>query len=114
MGTLSEATLQASVPGEKKTYKGQFDIFSLCGSFVPSENNGQQTGGLTLVLFAPDGQIFGGCVAGVLIAKSPVQVTVCSYVTDGREEPAKSSDDSEASPTSSNASFGGMTGANRP
>lgn len=41
-----------------------------------SDIGGQKsrTGGLSTTLAGPDGRVFGGCVAGLLIAASPVQV----------------------------------------
>lgn len=33
-----------------------------------------RTGGLSTTLAGPDGRVFGGCVAGLLVASSPVQV----------------------------------------
>lgn len=41
-----------------------------------SDVGGQKsrTGGLSTTLAGPDGRVFGGCVAGLLIAASPVQV----------------------------------------
>lgn len=42
------------------------------------ETGGQhsRTGGLSVTLAGPDGRIFGGSVAGVLTAASPVQVSL--------------------------------------
>lgn len=37
-----------------------------------------RTGGLSTTLAGPDGRVFGGCVAGLLIAASPVQVDCLS------------------------------------
>lgn len=56
--------------------QGRFEILSLSGSFLLVENNGHRsrTGGLSVTLSAPDGHVLGGCVAGLLIAASPVQV----------------------------------------
>ncbi|PWZ40438.1 AT-hook motif nuclear-localized protein 10 [Zea mays] len=55
---------------------GRFEILSLSGSFLLSENGGQRsrTGGLSVSLAGPDGRVLGGCVAGLLTAASPVQV----------------------------------------
>lgn len=56
--------------------QGRFDILALSGSFVQSELYGQRTrtGGLSITLSGPDGRVFGGVVAGLLTAASPVQV----------------------------------------
>lgn len=56
--------------------QGRFEILSLSGSILLSENGGQRsrTGGLSVSLAGPDGRVLGGGVAGLLIAASPVQV----------------------------------------
>ncbi|KAL0368751.1 UNVERIFIED_CONTAM: AT-hook motif nuclear-localized protein 10 [Sesamum calycinum] len=75
-GAVSNVTLrQAATSGGTATYEGRFDILSLSGSFMLSEVGGQKsrTGGLSTTLAGPDGRVFGGCVAGLLVAASPVQ-----------------------------------------
>lgn len=63
--------------------QGRFEILSLTGSFLLTENGGQRsrTGGLSVMLSGPDGRVLGGCVAGLLTAASPVQVyyLLCQY-----------------------------------
>ena len=56
--------------------QGRFEILSLSGSFLLSENGGHRsrTGGLSVSLAGPDGRVLGGSVAGLLTAASPVQV----------------------------------------
>jgi len=56
--------------------QGRFEILSLSGSFLVSENGGHRsrTGGLSVSLAGPDGRVLGGSVAGLLTAASPVQV----------------------------------------
>lgn len=58
--------------------QGRFEILSLSGSFLLSENGGQRsrTGGLSVSLSGPDGRVLGGSVAGLLTALSPVQVNL--------------------------------------
>ncbi|PIN04244.1 hypothetical protein CDL12_23221 [Handroanthus impetiginosus] len=88
-GAISNVTLrQASTSGGTATYEGRFDILSLSGSFMLSDVGGQKsrTGGLSITLSGPDGRVFGGCVAGLLTAASPVQVIVGSFIADGRKE----------------------------
>lgn len=60
--------------------QGRFEILSLSGSFLLSENGNQRsrTGGLSVSLSGPDGRVLGGGVAGLLTAASPVQVHVLS------------------------------------
>lgn len=63
-------------------WQGRFEIISLSGSFMFSENNGnRRSGGLSVSLAGPDGQVFGGGVAGMLMAATPVQVSLrlCTY-----------------------------------
>ncbi|KAM3379694.1 hypothetical protein P3S68_012108 [Capsicum galapagoense] len=72
-GSLCEATLWNSAIGTM-THEGQFDIISLTGSFMRSENG--ITGGLNLSMTRPDGSFFGGVVEGKLRATTPVQVLV--------------------------------------
>ncbi|KAL0915953.1 hypothetical protein M5K25_013424 [Dendrobium thyrsiflorum] len=88
-GAISNVTLrQAATSGGTVTYEGRFEILSLSGSFLLSENDGQRsrTGGLSISLAGPDGRVLGGGVAGLLTAASPVQVVVGSFVADGKKE----------------------------
>ena len=57
--------------------QGYFEILCLSGLYQPPETNGMSslTGGLSVSLAGLDGRVFGGGVAGPLIAASPVQVT---------------------------------------
>lgn len=63
--------------------QGRFEILSLSGSFLLSENGGQRsrTGGLSVSLSGPDGRVLGGGVAGLLTAASPVQVCILDICT---------------------------------
>ncbi|KAL8108904.1 hypothetical protein AgCh_025123 [Apium graveolens] len=75
-GTLSNVTLQQpQTTGGTVVYQGCFEILSLSGSFLQSESGGQRSisGGLSVLLAVPNGGIFGGGVAGPLIADSDVQ-----------------------------------------
>ncbi|KAK1376310.1 hypothetical protein POM88_032503 [Heracleum sosnowskyi] len=82
IGKLSEITLNnfqlssdASV-----TYKGQFTILSLQGSFIPSSLEGSDhTGTLSITFAAGDEKVAGGEVAGPLNAATSVLVTVGSF-----------------------------------
>ncbi|XP_020589666.1 AT-hook motif nuclear-localized protein 10-like [Phalaenopsis equestris] len=89
-GAISNVTLrQAATSGGTVTYEGRFEILSLSGSFLLSENGGQRsrTGGLSVSLAGPDGRVIGGGVAGLLTAASPVQVVVGSFIADGKKAP---------------------------
>nr|GEX85703.1 AT-hook motif nuclear-localized protein 5-like [Tanacetum cinerariifolium] len=82
-GTVSAVTLaQFSSSGGTLTYEGRFEILCLSGSYLLSENGGPQnrTGGLSISACSGDGKVFGGAIGGRLVASSPVQVMVCSFV----------------------------------
>ncbi|XP_018476658.2 AT-hook motif nuclear-localized protein 10 [Raphanus sativus] len=88
-GSISNVTLRRfATSGGTVTYEGRFEILSLSGSFLLVENNGHRsrTGGLSVTLSAPDGHVLGGCVAGLLIAASPVQIVVGSFIPEGQKE----------------------------
>ncbi|KAM0823826.1 hypothetical protein ACQ4PT_070610 [Festuca glaucescens] len=61
---------------------GRFELLSLSGSFKPTDNGGtrDRSGGMSVSLAAADGRVIGGGVAGLLVAASPVQVVVGSFV----------------------------------
>ncbi|KAL6858986.1 hypothetical protein ACP4OV_017988 [Aristida adscensionis] len=89
-GAISNVTLhQTATSGGTVTYEGRFEILSLSGSFLLTENGGQRsrTGGLSVSLAGPDGRLLGGGVAGLLIAASPIQIVVGSFNADGKKEP---------------------------
>ncbi|KAM7523935.1 hypothetical protein LguiA_013837 [Lonicera macranthoides] len=91
-GAISNVTLhQAATSGGTVTYEGRFEILSLSGSFMPMEFGGQRsrTGGLSVSLSGPDGQVLGGVVAGLLIAASPVQVIVGSFTTGQKQSKSR-------------------------
>lgn len=57
--------------------QGRFEIISLSGSVLISENNNgrsSRTGSLSVSLAGSDGRVLGGGVTGSLTAASPVQV----------------------------------------
>ncbi|KAJ1416049.1 PPC domain [Sesbania bispinosa] len=67
---------------------GRFEILSLSGSFMPSESGGtrSRSGGMSVSLASPDGRVVGGGVAGLLVAASPVQVVVGSFLAGDQHE----------------------------
>ncbi|OIW11093.1 hypothetical protein TanjilG_22900 [Lupinus angustifolius] len=81
-GTISSVTMHqpASTAGSV-TYEGKFQILCLSGSYLVAEDGGprNRTGGMSASLSSPDGHIIGGGIAS-LIAASPVQVVVCSFI----------------------------------
>ncbi|KAA8520826.1 hypothetical protein F0562_011499 [Nyssa sinensis] len=85
-GAVSAVTLrQPTSSGSTVTYEGRFEILCLSGSYLLAESGGphNRTGGLSVSLCSPDGHVIGGGVGGMLIAASPVQVVVCSFVYGG-------------------------------
>ena len=56
--------------------QGHFEIISLNGSYLQSDEGGSGNcdGGLSIVVSTPCGSLFGGSVGGPLIAADPVQV----------------------------------------
>lgn len=88
-GVISSVTLrQPDSSGGTLTYEGRFEILSLAGSFIPSENGGirNRSGGMSVSLSSPDGRVVGGSVAGLLVAASPVQIIVGSFLTGLQDE----------------------------
>ncbi|PIN06799.1 hypothetical protein CDL12_20641 [Handroanthus impetiginosus] len=85
-GSVSNVTLrQPGSSGGLLTYEGRFEILTLTGSYTISDNGGMKSraGGLSVSLASPDGRIIGGCVAGLLMAASPIQIVVGSFIPNG-------------------------------
>ncbi|KAH6809616.1 AT hook motif DNA-binding family protein [Perilla frutescens var. frutescens] len=83
-GAISNVTLrQSNSSGGTLTYEGRFEILSLTGSFMPSDDGltKSRSGGMSVSLVGPDGRIFGGGLAGMLVAAGPVQVVIGSFIT---------------------------------
>ncbi|XP_061371041.1 AT-hook motif nuclear-localized protein 1-like [Gastrolobium bilobum] len=88
-GVISNVTLrQPDSSGGTLTYEGRFEILSLSGSFMPTDNQGtrSRTGGMSVSLASPDGRVVGGGVAGLLVAASPVQVVVGSFLPSSQQD----------------------------
>ena len=89
-GVISNVTLrQPDSSGGTLTYEGRFELLSLSGSFMPTENSGarSRSGGMSVSLASPDGRVVGGGVAGLLVAASPVQIVVGSFLPSYPMEP---------------------------
>ncbi|CAI0469534.1 unnamed protein product [Linum tenue] len=96
-GTVSNVTIrQPGSSGGILTYEasslanlndlsnGRFEILSLTGSFTVSENGGKtRTGGLSVSLASSDGRVIGGGVAGLLLAATPIQMVVGTFMPNG-------------------------------
>ncbi|KAL9672855.1 hypothetical protein QQ045_029108 [Rhodiola kirilowii] len=63
-------------PGE-----GLFEILTLNGTFtcVGTKGSYHRRGMLTVSLSKPNGEVFGGCVSGPIIAAGPIQLILCSF-----------------------------------
>eukprot|EP00250_Pteridium_aquilinum_P025682 c3133_g1_i1 orf=554-1603(-) len=91
-GAISNVRLQQpATSGGTITYEGHFEILSLSGSFFPTKNFcvSSRTGGLSVSLAGPDGQVVGGGVAGLLMAASPVQMVVGSFLSSVKKSQVK-------------------------
>ncbi|CAH2057787.1 unnamed protein product [Thlaspi arvense] len=82
-GAVSNATLlqPSSSPGAI-TYEGRFEIIALSTSYLVATDGSfrNRTGNLSVSLASPDGRVIGGAIGGPLIAASPVQVIVGSFI----------------------------------
>ncbi|XP_022152758.1 AT-hook motif nuclear-localized protein 1-like, partial [Momordica charantia] len=88
-GIISSVTLrQPDSSGGTLTYEGRFEILSLSGSFMPNDRAGtkSRSGGMSVSLASPDGRIVGGGVAGLLVAATPIQVVVGSFLSGNQHE----------------------------
>lgn len=115
-GAISNVVLrQPAASGGAVTYEGRFDIVSLSGSFLLIDDNGarSRTGGLSVSLAGPDGRVFGGGVSGMLMAATPVQVIVGSFLLDNKKNQGKS-ENPESSFGSLHSSAPGHLGARHP
>ncbi|KAG8374804.1 hypothetical protein BUALT_Bualt10G0033700 [Buddleja alternifolia] len=91
-GVISSVTLrQPDTSGGTLTYEGRFEILSLTGLFMPSEMGGMRnrTGGMSVSLASPDGRVLGGGVAGFLVAASPVQIVIGSFLATSNQHEQK-------------------------
>ncbi|ONK80250.1 uncharacterized protein A4U43_C01F15550 [Asparagus officinalis] len=91
-GAICNVTLrQPATSGGTVTYEGRFEIISLSGSFLLTETGGtrSRTGGLSVALAGSDGRVLGGVVAGMLLAATPVQVVMGSFIAEGKKPKAE-------------------------
>lgn len=85
-GAVSNVTLrQPGSSGGILTYEGRFEILSLTGSYTVSDAGGMKskTGCMSVSLAGPDGRVIGGGLAGILVAASPIQMVVGSFMPNG-------------------------------
>ncbi|KAL0905446.1 hypothetical protein M5K25_023866 [Dendrobium thyrsiflorum] len=109
-GAISNVTLrQPGSSGGTFTYEGRFEILSLSGSFTITDSDGvrSRTGGISVSLAGPDGRVVGGGVAGLLLAASPIQVVVGSFLPNAfKEHKRRLNQDSSAFPATLPSSCG--------
>ena len=62
--------------------QGVYDIIAMSGSFLNTESNGTvtRTSDMNVHIAGPDGRILAGFVAGMLVARSQVQVAPFLYI----------------------------------
>ncbi|XP_061350072.1 AT-hook motif nuclear-localized protein 28-like isoform X2 [Gastrolobium bilobum] len=83
-GTVANVTLRqpSTTPGAIVTFHGRFDILSLSATFLLHNQPGASPAvpnNFSISLAGPQGQIFGGIVAGRLLAAGTVFVTSASF-----------------------------------
>ncbi|XP_038679687.1 AT-hook motif nuclear-localized protein 8-like [Tripterygium wilfordii] len=108
-GAICNVTLHHPAnAGSTVTYEGRYEIISLSGSFLLSESNGSRSrnGGLSVSLAGPDGRVLGGGVAGMLMAATPVQVIVGSFIAEGKKSNNTAKPEPSSAPTPSMLNFG--------
>ncbi|XP_010416395.1 PREDICTED: AT-hook motif nuclear-localized protein 14-like [Camelina sativa] len=85
-GTISNVSLrQPATSGGNVSYEGQYEILSLSGSYIRTEQGGK-TGGLSASLSGSDGQIVGGAVGNQFTAAGPVQVILGTFQLDRQKD----------------------------
>ncbi|KAK1430703.1 hypothetical protein QVD17_13643 [Tagetes erecta] len=113
-GAISNVTLRQpamSAATGTVTYEGRFEIISLSGSFMLTDSNGNHSSrasGLSVSLAGSDGRVLGGGVVGPLVAATPIQVVVGSFITDAKK-PKSSSSPTVPTPSGNMLNFGGGT-----
>ncbi|KAI5074708.1 hypothetical protein GOP47_0010669 [Adiantum capillus-veneris] len=91
-GAISNASLSHDgLPSSTVTYEGRFEILSLSGLFLLTEDGAtrSRSGGFSVSLAGQDGRVIGGRVAGLLIAATPIQVVVGTFFPESRKAQAK-------------------------
>ncbi|KAJ0802502.1 putative AT-hook motif nuclear-localized protein [Helianthus annuus] len=107
-GAISNVTLsQPAMSRGTVTYEGRFEIISLSGSFMLADSDGNhssRSSGLSVSLAGSDGRVLGGGVVGSLVAATPIQVVVGSFIADAKRP--KSSSGPIATPPGNMLNFG--------
>ncbi|CAF2084216.1 AT-hook motif nuclear-localized protein 13 [Brassica rapa] len=85
-GAVSSAVIQSHNPFGLVKLEGLYVITHMSATFSNTESNGgtvTRTGNLKVSLAGPDFAVLGGFVGGMLVAGSPVQVIVGTFVREG-------------------------------
>ncbi|KAI3756257.1 hypothetical protein L1987_56076 [Smallanthus sonchifolius] len=108
-GAISNVTLrQPTMSGGTVTYEGRFEIISLSGSYMMADSDGNhssRSSGLSVSLAGSDGRVLGGGVVGSLVAATPIQVVVGSFIADAKKP--KPSSSPTVAPPGNMLNFGG-------
>ncbi|KAI5577718.1 hypothetical protein BDE02_09G133300 [Populus trichocarpa] len=82
-------------------YDGPFEILSLSGSFtfIKTGGSNRKNGMLSISLAKPNGRVFGGGVAGSLIAAGPIQLIIASFKQNIGKEIKRQSADPPTAPS---------------
>ncbi|GAB2294083.1 hypothetical protein Dimus_028300 [Dionaea muscipula] len=83
VGSLSTITVSDLDSSRSiSTFQGHFDIISFSGSFIPVDNGElvSRLGGITILSQGPDGRVFGGTLAGSLMADGPVRLEMGTFL----------------------------------
>ncbi|CAI5994489.1 unnamed protein product [Closterium sp. NIES-65] len=84
-GSISSATLRDPSGGANTTiHEGRFELLNMSGSFLPHDpaDPDGRMGGLSVSLVSSNGRVVGGGVAGRLVAATPVQVILATFLHD--------------------------------
>ncbi|XP_059669635.1 AT-hook motif nuclear-localized protein 28-like [Cornus florida] len=74
-GTVCDVTLRHVV------LRGPFNILSLTGTILGSSSSSSSSCGFAITVSGPQGQVFGGVVAGKVVAESAVVVVAATFMT---------------------------------
>ncbi|XP_031396830.1 AT-hook motif nuclear-localized protein 2-like [Punica granatum] len=82
-GAISKIAIHGpGSPGGSMEFEGRFEIVSLSGSFTVANASTSRgvMGGLSVSLACADGRIIGGGLAGPLVAATPIQMIIGTFV----------------------------------
>ncbi|KAK9136112.1 hypothetical protein Syun_015442 [Stephania yunnanensis] len=100
-GSIANVSLRqpSTTPGATVTFHGRFDILSISATYLPSSPpspSSSPLSGFAVSLAGPQGQIFGGAVAGPLVAASTVFVVATTFSSPSYHRlPAEEEEDDE-------------------